>query len=673
MRNTLLLACMTTSISVVAMCNADAQENNPANTLDTVTVYATRTPTSNFEVPAMVTRVEADAPGAAMSSTVSDLMQFVPGVDVENGPRRNGQTISVRGYDDDAIITMIDGRRQNFEAEHDGRYFIDPALLKSVEVVRGVSSAVYGGGGVGGVIAFETKDAKDMLEPGQNIGALTSLSYRSANGELAPLVSAYGRAGGLDLIGSVNYIRSGDIRLGDVSTQSNPSTLLTKDRVLSGLFKAGYTFADYHTVKLGVSHHRNDGKEPNNGGGSITTSNPVVEKDVRDSQVSLKYAFENPENTWLSPKIHLYQNVTKVTETDISGTNSGREQVRRINTLGLTIDNQTQVADFGGIEQTLSYGFEIYQDKQVGRTTTGSARPGVPDAENTAYGVYLQDQITVQSSSGKWLIIPAVRFDNYKSEDVNGQSQNESQISPKFSVSYLPNDKFMLFGSVAQAFRAPNMTELYPSGQHFPGNNFISNPDLKPETVTTFEFGAGYRSNDLFAKGDNAQIKASIYRSEGKDFITQEVTGTTTQNLNIENALLMGFEIEGEYRFDPVTLKVGLSEVFAEDDDNGTYLTNNTPLTFVGDLGYGVRSIDSIFGWRTRIAAKSDRASTSMTRTDGYAVHDLYYRWRPSEGTSQSPTLDLGIENLFDKAYSTRYGSLLEEGRSYVAKISMTW
>lgn len=261
MRHTLLWACLGTSMTAVAVGAASAQEKSPASTLDAVTVYATRSPSSSFEVPAMVTRVDADAPGNSMSSTTSDLLQFVPGVDVENGPRRNGQTISVRGYDDEAVITMIDGRRQNYEAEHDGRYFIDPALLKSVEIVRGSSSAIYGGGGIGGVIAFETKDAKDMLEPGQTYGALTSFGYRTANGESAPLASAYGRFGGLDLIGSINYRRSGDIRLGDVSTQSSTSTLETKDRVISGFFKAGYTFADFHTVKAQFAHHQNDGKE----------------------------------------------------------------------------------------------------------------------------------------------------------------------------------------------------------------------------------------------------------------------------------------------------------------------------------------------------------------------------------------------------------------------------
>lgn len=36
-------------------------------------------------------------------------------------------------------------------------------------------------------------------------------------------------------------------------------------------------------------------------------------------------------------------------------------------------------------------------------------------------------------------------------------------------------------------------------------------------------------------------------------------------------------------------------------------------------------------------------------------------------------TVDFGIENVFDKAYTKRFASLLEEGRSYVAKVSYEW
>jgi hemoglobin/transferrin/lactoferrin receptor protein len=143
--------------------------------------------------------------------------------------------------------------------------------------------------------------------------------------------------------------------------------------------------------------------------------------------------------------------------------------------------------------------------------------------------------------------------------------------------------------------------------------------------------------------------------------------------LNIPNAVFMGYELEGEYRLEPVTLKFGLSEVFAENDDSGAYLSNNTPMTFVADASYSIRQFDSVVGWRTRMADKSDRGSSSLTRTDGYAVHDLYARWTPEQAVGREMTVDLGIENLFDTAYTKRYASLFEEGRSYVAKVSMKW
>lgn len=235
MQSNQLSACLCALISLTVIHEAAADDKNIIGTMDSVTVYATRSAASTFEVPAMVSRVDAEGPGTANAGTISDLLQFTPGVEVENGSRRNGQTISIRGFDNDSIITLIDGRRQNFEAAHDGRFYIDPALLKSVEIVRGASSSIYGGGGIGGVVAFDTKDASDMLEPGQKFGALTSYSYRTANGESAPLLAAYGRTGGVDLLGSIGYRRSGDIRLGDMSGKSGTSTLLTKDRVTSGL------------------------------------------------------------------------------------------------------------------------------------------------------------------------------------------------------------------------------------------------------------------------------------------------------------------------------------------------------------------------------------------------------------------------------------------------------
>ncbi len=624
----------------------------------------------------MTSNVNPDAPGNATAGNTGDLLQFTPGVEVENGPRRNGQTVSIRGFDDESIITLMDGRRQNFESAHDGRFFIDPSLLKRVEIVKGSSSSIYGGGAVGGVIAFETKDAADLLKPGDNFGVYTAMGYRSANEEYAPVVSVYGRTEAIDVIGIAALRNSGDIEQGD------GNKLTTKDRLISGSFKIGYNFNDFNTVKFLYQGLNNDGKEPNNGAGPITSSNPVVDKKVKDNQYGLKYEYEDPENNWLNPKFHLYFNDTNVREEDLTGTNAGRIQDRDINTLGFTADNQTRMNVSESQQHIFSYGFEIYHDDQTGFTSNGGTRPGVPNADATNYGFYLQDEVSIETSVGRILIIPAARFDSYRSSDDAGNSQSEHQVSPKLAVSYLPNDNLMFFSSLSNAFRAPNLTEIYASGLHFPGsfpfppdNFFVPNPDLRPETVTTFEIGAGVNYDGVFAKQDQMQVKGSWFISEGDDFISQEVSiaAGTTEFVNIPNARLYGFEVDGEYRLHPVTAKAGVSYVRAENRDTDEYLSNNVPLTFVTDIGYQVDEIESIFGVRGRFAAANDRVGASDVETAGYAVYDLYYRWVPDAPGLDTLTVDLGISNIFDKAYTTRFASLLEEGRSYNIRVAYKW
>ncbi|MZR32276.1 TonB-dependent hemoglobin/transferrin/lactoferrin family receptor [Sneathiella litorea] len=678
MRRTLPLACLGTLLTSTCLTPAVAAEasDTPTVSLDTVTVYATRSPQSSFEVPAMTSNIDTEAPGNALAGDTGDLLEFTPGVEVADGPRRNGQTVSIRGFDDEAIITLIDGRRQNFEAAHDGRFFIDPSLLKRVEIVKGASSSIYGGGAIGGVLAFDTKDAADMLNPGENFGVYTSMGYRTANEEYSPVVSAYGRTGALDIIGMAALRNSGDIE------QGNGNKLISEDNLISGTFKVGYSFNDFNSLKFIYQGLNNDGQEPNNGGSAVSASNPVVDKKVNDNQFGLKYEFEDPANSWLKPKLHLYYNTTEVREEDISGTNLGRVQTRDMSTLGFTADNQTVLTIDESQKHTFSYGFEVYHDDQTGTITGGGTRPGVPNADATNYGFYLQDEVDLMTSAGRFLIIPAARFDSYRSSDDAGNSQSEHKVSPKIAVSYLPNDNVMFFSSLAQAFRAPNLTELYASGQHFPAvapffpaNFFVPNPDLSPETVVTFEIGAGVSFDGVVTENDKMAIKGSWFISEGDDFITQEVDvfGGTTEYVNIPNARLSGFEVDAKYQLHPVTAKLGLSYVEAEDKDTGEYLSNNVPLTMVADFSYNAEEIDSTFGLRGRFAGANDKVSSSDVPTPGYSVYDVYYRWAPREKELETLTVDLGVSNILDKAYTTAYAGLYEEGRSYNVRVAYKW
>ncbi|MGH8491140.1 MAG: TonB-dependent receptor plug domain-containing protein, partial [Gammaproteobacteria bacterium] len=60
-----------------------------------------------------------------------------PNVELLSGPRRIGETANIRGFDEERIVTTIDGARQNFNLGHQGGFFIEPDLLKQVEVYRG--------------------------------------------------------------------------------------------------------------------------------------------------------------------------------------------------------------------------------------------------------------------------------------------------------------------------------------------------------------------------------------------------------------------------------------------------------------------------------------------------------------------------------------------------------
>ncbi len=83
-----------------------------------------------------------------------------------------------------------------------------------VEVVRGPNSALYGSGALGGVMAFRTTDASDLLSPGQTSGARVSLGYQGVDNEFLRAATGFTHVGSFDFIGSIGQRTAGDIKLG---------------------------------------------------------------------------------------------------------------------------------------------------------------------------------------------------------------------------------------------------------------------------------------------------------------------------------------------------------------------------------------------------------------------------------------------------------------------------
>lgn len=100
---------------------------------------------------------------------LSDLLRDLPGVEV-GGVHSINNRINMRGLQDEDLEITFDGAKiQNARMfHHIGNLLINPDILKKADIQVGNNSVVNGG--LGGAIAFETKDGVDLLKAGQDFG-----------------------------------------------------------------------------------------------------------------------------------------------------------------------------------------------------------------------------------------------------------------------------------------------------------------------------------------------------------------------------------------------------------------------------------------------------------------------------------------------------------------------
>ncbi len=691
---------------VALLAGGPALGQSAVTVAPSITVTATSNPMSTFDYPGSVTVVGSEEIETKIPSTPHDVMKDVPNVTFSGGPRRTGEVPIIRGFSGQDVIVLLDGTRQNYISGHDGRFYLDPALLKQVEVVRGASSALYGSGGLGGVIEFTTKDAADFLAPGETAGVSVFMGYQSVNNEYSPGITLFANpAEGLDMIGSFVYRDSGDIQLG------GGGELSADDDILSGLAKVSFTEGP-HRIEGSWTRYDASAIEPNNGQDPLATD--YVDKDLMAETWRLAYSFNEPGNDWLDLDAQFYYTRYKADETRLVDTDTGPAGellTRDLDTIGLRIDNRSRISLGETSNMLLTYGVEAYRDKQTGEQGSG-VRGGVPDATSTFYGLFAQAEITFEAPlgiPGDFLVIPGLRYDNYRSTSDLAADNKDDALSPKIGVSYLPTDWLMFYGSYAHAFSAPNLNDIYAGGQHFdltsgfdfppfspipPGsvsNYFVPNPDLKPQTTRTFELGMGVEFEDVFWRGDQMRAKGGYFHTIAEDLISFDVNqplpfyvggscvpyvpgsclGTTTV-VNVANAKLQGFEIEGGYENEYFLVELAYGHINGIDRDTGEPIGSLQPDTLSFHIAGKLPQIDTRIGWRVTAADDFTATSDPEEERDGYVVQDIYAIWAPRDGLLEGVSVALGIDNVTDTEYSLVYTGANEAGRNYKAMVSYT-
>jgi hemoglobin/transferrin/lactoferrin receptor protein len=640
-----------------------------ADDLGSVSVTATRSDSHLSDVPASVSEVSRDDIDERQANAVGDVLGDLPGVDFGGGPRPTGQIPTIRGQYGNQIITLVDGARIN-DPNDDGilsSLVIDPDMLENIDVVRGSTSSLYGSGGMGGVMSFHTLSALDLLRDGQNFGAEVKTGGATADESTHFHARLYGRNGPVDGLVAVTRRDWGPIQQGD------GKVLEPNDgRSDSVLAKVGLQASDRLRFELSHQYFSEKALMPNNP--QANSSFPMdQENKIRQSE-DVANMFLLAPNGERSVTGTLYRTVTDRSAlanpaASLPATSSDNK------TLGGSLQHNLQLN-----RQRITYGLDAYRDKQRA-LSAGLPNSVLPDGNQSAYGVFAQDEIELNS---RWRLVPSARWDHFSTHRQDGSSPDtdSAHVSPKLALLWQATPSLSLYSSYGEAFRAPTLNEMY---QNLSGNqyfaNFAPNTNLKPETARTWEIGSRYERHDLLAADDRASFTASVYRERVDNLIESAMIGTYVnpfigprpilQDQNVSKAKRWGIELAGDYGRGDWNLHAAYTRMRAEDAETGANLFS-PPDQFNLQMRYWLGSHDLSVLWSSTATAAQDYDSTVLRRRDGWVRHDLFLTWTPSTAVR----VDFGIRNLTDKRYASyqsanAYAMTYEQGRSFTA--TLTW
>ncbi len=110
---------MAWSLPILAtQAGADATPETSAAALDNVTVTGTRLPGDPSRAPLILDVIDRDDPALSTASSIEDVLSRQPGLHVAGSGRRNGQTLSLRGFDSNGVQVRLDGVRQDINTGH---------------------------------------------------------------------------------------------------------------------------------------------------------------------------------------------------------------------------------------------------------------------------------------------------------------------------------------------------------------------------------------------------------------------------------------------------------------------------------------------------------------------------------------------------------------------------
>lgn len=692
----------------MAVSTAAAADEADANLREMV-VTATKTAKIVSEAPATVTVVTAREIENKNVHRIEEALVGAPGVFVRGlggeQPSNYLNQVTLRGipgYYRTGVL--VDGVPINNAFSGGVNMSIVPIDdIKQIEVVPGPFSSLYGGAGMSGVVNVITKTPeKRQLSAKGEIGSHNfkslDVGYRDKLTEAVGLSLSYGR-------------RQSDGYINEYVTKTASGTGGT---VVTGWDK---TTTSTGTTTYLVGDKGREAWEQDNYGAKLFLALSPLSRVILEASYLTSRTRDGQGNNYLSSagapfasgSASIDGNRATINATDFLKATNGEDVTR----YAATYDSR--LAGDVKLKANLSYQDNAYWYTSITSTATNTAGPGtlsdIPakmvngdvqlsfpiggnqyvvlgasasdstlnkkvfalaswrqegsrgnvgdwaDGNASAVALYAQDEIALSNKLTAYL---GARYDRWTTDgsiNINNSlntyaSRTSSAINPKASLVYKLDHGTIVKGAVGKAFRAPNLSDMYSTW----GTSTIywSNPDLKPEKVTTAEIGAEheFRSGTL--------LRATYYRSDITDLIYSTTSGANRYKFNAGSAETEGVDLEARQRL------AGGLVAFVNGTVVGTTITENSlrptsvgkqiplqskKMANIGIEGaYGPWSgsvIGSYFGRMFGNDENSDVVSGVPGSYDAYFVANAKIAYR----IDRTLTASLSVKNLFDRQY----------------------
>ena len=436
-------------------------------------------------------------------STATDLRELLkeePAIDFGGG-NGSSQFLTLRGMGQNSVDIKVDNASSDSQMlYHQGRFIIDPALVKIVSVQKGAGSASAGIGATNGAIITKTVDAEDLLKGlDKNWGVRLSSGYASNDG-VNYGASVFGKAGNFDGLFSYSRNDEKDYEPGKGYTNSNggktvPFSALDKRSYLA---KIGANFGDHRLV---LSHMNDQHRGIRTVREEFTaTDNPRLTL-ARQAPTYRETSLSNTNLAWtannlgfvekLDANAYLMKNERYSADDSKNGYagNLPGPNTTVIETKGANFNLDSRI----GEKTLIKYGVN-YRHQEIKPPVFFSAALSNPKKSDA--GIYAEAIHDI----GDFTLTGGLRYDHFDIKTHDGKSVSDGTVNPSFGVIWQPHEYWSFSASHNYASRSPRLYDALR--QHGRGNSITSIADgTKAERARNTEIGFNYNNGSFAANG----------------------------------------------------------------------------------------------------------------------------------------------------------------------------